>query len=277
MLHVRETELVDFKLHLGPNPLHDYGNSPAIRIEKVNFWYGLKQALVDIDLDIPRREVTAFIGPSGCGKTTLLRCINRMNDDIRGAVMTGRIRLEGQDVNDPAIDPPLIRQRFGWVAQKPNPFPWSVHQNVAYPAHIHGLCRTRADADALVERCLRRTGLWDEVKDRLREPGTSLSGGQQQRLCIARAIAANPDVLLLDEPGSALDPISTAMLEQLIDELRLEYTIVVITHNIQQAARISQSVAMFHRGRMVEHGDARDVLISPKADVTQAYITGMFG
>jgi len=268
---------VDFKIHLGPRPYHDAGNGIKIDIRNVSFWYGEKQALKDVSLQIHDREVTAFIGPSGCGKTTLLRCLNRSHDMASGARLTGTIHLDGQDINDPSLDPPLVRRRFGWVAQKPNPFPSSVYDNVAYGPRIHGLVAGKRATDALVEACLRRVGLWDEVKDRLPEAGTDLSGGQQQRLCIARAIAYSPEVVLMDEPASALDPIATAKLEQLIDELRAHYTIVIITHNMQQAARVSQRVAVFHLGRLVEQGDASELFVTPRHEITQAYITGRFG
>lgn len=274
---LNSTELIDFKIHLGTHPQHDAGNGVKIDVRNVDFWYGEKHALKDVSLQIYDREVAALIGPSGCGKTTLLRCLNRSNDIVPGARMTGSILLDGEDINRPDLDPPLVRRRFGWVAQKPNPFPFSVYANVAYGPQIHGLVTSRSETDALVEDCLRRTGLWSEVKDRLREPGTDLSGGQQQRLCVARAIAYGPEVILMDEPASALDPIATAKLEQLIDELRDRYTIVIITHNMQQAARVAQRVAVFHLGRLVEQGEASEVLVSPKHEITQAYITGRFG
>jgi len=268
---------VDFKIHLGSDPFHDDSNGVKIEIRDVNFWYGAKHALKDINLEIHQREVTAFIGPSGCGKTTLLRCLNRSHDMVPGTRLTGAILVDGQDINDHLLDPPLVRRRFGWVAQKPNPFPSSVYANVAYGPRIHGLVNGRSETDALVENCLRRVGLWDEVKDRLSESGVDLSGGQQQRLCVARAIAYEPEVVLMDEPASALDPIATAKLEQLIDELRERYTIVIITHNMQQAARVSQRVAVFHLGRLVEQGDTSKLFVSPQHEITQAYITGRFG
>ena len=277
MLAQSPPEFADFSIHLGPHPNHGPANHTKISIRSVNFWYRAKQALTDINLEIPDREVTAFIGPSGCGKTTMLRCLNRSNDVIAGARMTGSILLDGEDINAPNVDPPLLRRRFGWVAQKPNPFPWSVSDNVTYGPKIHGLISTRQEADEIVYRSLERVGLWDEVKDRLKEPGTDLSGGQQQRLCVARAIATNPEVLLMDEPASALDPIATARLEDLIDELRHDYAIVIITHNMQQAARVSQRVAVFHLGRLVEQGDAEEVFVSPRHEISRAYITGRFG
>lgn len=277
MLAANTHELVSFNIKLGPFPRHDTHNGAKIDIRNVSFWYGDKQALKNIDLKINRNEVTAFIGPSGCGKTTLLRCLNRSNDLIPNALMTGTILLDGVDINAPDLDPPLLRRRFGWVAQKPNPFPWSVYSNVAYGAKLHGLAKTRADADALVEDCLQKVGLWDEVKDRLTEIGTELSGGQQQRLCVARAIATKPEVILMDEPASALDPIATAKLEDLIDQLRPRFTFVIITHNMQQAARVSQRVAVFHLGQLVEQGDTEEIFVRPRHPVSQAYITGRFG
>ena len=277
MLHDRAPGFVEFRLRLGDRPRHAPVNSVKIEVRNVDFWYGAKQALRDVSIKIHHHEVTAFIGPSGCGKTTLLRCLNRSQDMVPGTRMTGQVLLDGEDINSPALDPPILRRRFGWVAQKPNPFPFSVYYNVAYGPRLHGLVSTRAQTDALVEDRLRRVGLWDEVKDRLDEPGIDLSGGQQQRLCVARAIAYDPEVILMDEPASALDPTATAKLEQLIDELRGHFTIVIITHNMQQAARVSQRVAMFHLGRLVEQGDASDIFVRPKHEITQAYISGMFG
>jgi phosphate transport system ATP-binding protein len=270
-------QIIDFKLQLGKRPNHDASHAKKIAIEAVDFWYGDKQALYDVNLTLYENEVTAFIGPSGCGKTTLLRCINRTNDIVLGARLKGRILLDGKDIHASDIDPPLLRRRFGWVAQKPNPFPWSIHYNVAYGAKIHGLVRSRAETDAIVHDSLIRAGLWDEVKDRLHEPGTDLSGGQQQRLCVARAIATQPEVILMDEPASALDPVSTAKLEELIDELREEFTIVIITHNMQQAARVAQRVAFFHLGKLIEQGDAEEIFVRPKRHLTQDYITGRMG
>jgi phosphate transport system ATP-binding protein len=277
MLQDRSSNFVDFRVRLGETPHHIQRNGVKIAVRDVDFWYGEKHALKSVNLSIYKNEVIALIGPSGCGKTTLLRCLNRSHDGTPGARMTGQILLDGQDIHAPEIDPPMLRKRFGWVAQKPNPFPFSIYFNVAYGPKLHGLVRSRSETDAIVEDCLRRTGLWDEVKDRLREPGTDLSGGQQQRLCIARAIAYNPEVILMDEPASALDPASTAKLEQLIDELRARYTIVIITHNMQQAARVAQRVAVFHLGRLIEEGDAEDIFVTPKHELTQAYITGRFG
>ncbi|MFN3746982.1 MAG: phosphate ABC transporter ATP-binding protein [Hyphomicrobiaceae bacterium] len=276
-MQLSPNEFVDFEIHLGPRPFHDAGNGLKIDIRNVNFWYGQKHALKDINLKIRHRELTAFIGPSGCGKMTLLRCLNRSHDMVPGARLKGTILLDGKVINSPDLDPPLVRRRFGWVAQKPNPFPFSVYANVAYGPRIQGLVKGRIDTDALVEDCLRRVGLWDEVKYRLSDSGVDLSGGQQQRLCVARAIAYDPEVILMDEPASAHDQIATAKLEELIDELRERYTIVIITHNMQQAARVSQRVAVFHLGRLVEQADASKLFVSPQHEITQAYITGRFG
>jgi phosphate transport system ATP-binding protein len=272
-----DTALVDFAVHLGAAPNHDHTHGVKLDIQDLSFWYGDKQALKSISLKLYEHEVTAFIGPSGCGKTTLLRCLNRSNDVIPGARLTGRILLDGEDINAPEVDPPLLRRRFGWVAQKPDPFPWSVYDNIAYGPRIHGLVASRSDTDALVRDRLEQVGLWDEVKDRLHEAGTDLSGGQQQRLCIARSIAANPEVILMDEPCSALDPIATAKIEDLIDRLRQRFTIVIITHNMQQAARVAQRVAFLHLGSLIEAGDAGDIFVHPRQRLTQDYVTGRMG
>jgi phosphate transport system ATP-binding protein len=248
-----------------------------VAARKVNVFYGEKQALFDVDLDIPERSVTAFIGPSGCGKSTFLRCINRMNDTIPIARVTGRIDMDGEDVNDRAIDPVVLRARVGMIFQKPNPFPKSIYENIAYGPKIHGLASTKAELDQIVEASLRKAALWDEVKDRLAEPGTGLSGGQQQRLVIARAIAVSPEVILMDEPCSALDPIATAKIEELIDELRTQFCIVIVTHSMAQAARVSQKTAFFHLGRLVETGATEEIFTNPKDQRTQDYITGRFG
>ena len=244
---------------------------------KVNLWYGAKQALFDVDIEVLDRQVTALIGPSGCGKSTFLRCLNRMNDVIEGCRVEGDIRLDGQDVYDPKIDVVQLRARVGMVFQKPNPFPKSIYDNVAYGPRIHGLSRNKADLDEIVETSLRGAGLWKEVSDRLAQPGNSLSGGQQQRLCIARAIAVSPEVMLMDEPCSALDPIATAHIEELIDELRDSFTIVIVTHNMQQAARVSQRTAFFHLGKLIELGPTEQIFTNPKERMTQDYITGRFG
>jgi phosphate transport system ATP-binding protein len=250
---------------------------PAIKSRDVNVYYGQKRALYDINLDIGRNEVIALIGPSGCGKSTYLRCLNRMNDTIEGCRVTGQIEIDDQDVYASGLDVVQLRARVGMVFQKPNPFPKSIYDNVAYGPRIHGLVRGKAETDLLVERSLTRAGLFDEVKDRLQASGTSLSGGQQQRLCIARAIAVEPEVILMDEPCSALDPIATAKVEQLIDDLRSNYTIAIVTHSMQQAARVSQRTAYFHLGRLVEVGPTREVFKNPVHQLTIDYITGRFG
>jgi phosphate transport system ATP-binding protein len=248
-----------------------------IAARDVNVYYAEKRALIDVTVDIPEKAVMSFIGPSGCGKSTFLRCLNRMNDTIPIARTTGTVEIDGQDVNDRKLDVVQLRARVGMVFQKPNPFPKSIYENVAYGARIHGLARTRAEFDEIVDTSLRRAGLLEEVKDRMQEPGTSLSGGQQQRLCIARAIAVNPEVILMDEPCSALDPIATAKIEELIDELRENYTIVIVTHSMQQAARVSQRTAFFHLGTLVEEGPTATIFTSPKNQRTLDYINGRFG
>ncbi len=248
-----------------------------IRAEGVNVHYGTAHALRDVSVDIGDRLVTAFIGPSGCGKSTFLRCLNRMNDTIPAARVTGRIALDGEDIYDPRVDPVQLRAKVGMVFQKPNPFPKSIYENVAYGPRIHGLARTRADMDAIVEKALRRAALWDETKDRLQAGGTGLSGGQQQRLCIARAIATEPEVLLMDEPASALDPIATAQIEELIDELRQNYSVVIVTHSMQQAARVSQRTAFFHLGHLVEYGETGQIFTNPRDPRTESYISGRIG
>jgi phosphate transport system ATP-binding protein len=243
----------------------------------VNVHYGEKHALHDISLEIPDRAVTAFIGPSGCGKTTFLRCINRMNDLIDNCRVSGVIEVEGKDVYARTVDPVVLRARVGMVFQKPNPFPKSIYDNVAYGPRIHGLAKTKADMDAIVETALRRAGLWEEVKDRLAQSGTGLSGGQQQRLVIARTVAVNPDIILMDEPCSALDPIATAKIEELIDELRNNFCIIIVTHSMAQAARVSQKTAFFHLGKLVETGATEEIFTNPRDSRTQDYITGRFG
>ena len=248
-----------------------------IRARDINVFYGDKQALFDVGLDVPERAVTALIGPSGCGKSTFLRCINRMNDTIPGARVEGRIDLDGEDVNDKSIDPVVLRARVGMVFQKPNPFPKTIFENVAYGPRIHGIANGKAELEAIVESSLKRAGLWKEVSDRLHQPGTSLSGGQQQRLVIARAIAVSPEVILMDEPCSALDPIATARIEELIDELRNQYCIVIVTHSMAQAARVSQKTAFFHMGKLVEAGPTGEIFTNPHDTRTQDYITGRFG
>ena len=250
---------------------------PRIDCQNVNVFYSGKQAVFDVSLPVYDRSVTALIGPSGCGKSTFLRCLNRMNDTIDGAKVTGDIFMDGENINSPDVDPVLLRSRVGMVFQKPNPFPKSIYDNIAYGPRIHGLVEDRQELDAIVEKSLRRAGLWQEVKDRLTQPGTSLSGGQQQRLCIARAIAVRPEVILMDEPCSSLDPIATARIEELIDELRKRYCIVIVTHSMQQAARVSQRTAFFHLGHLVEMGDTDQIFTSPRERRTEDYITGRFG
>jgi phosphate transport system ATP-binding protein len=245
--------------------------------DKVNVYYGDKHALKDVSVDIAERSVTAFIGPSGCGKSTFLRCINRMNDTIVSAKVTGKITIDQDDIYDPSLDVVQLRARVGMVFQKPNPFPKSIFENVAYGPRIHGLAKSKSEFEEIVQRSLKRAGLWDEVKDRLTDSGTSLSGGQQQRLCIARAIAVSPEVILMDEPCSALDPIATARIEELIDELRENFTIIIVTHSMQQAARVSQRTAFFHLGVLVEEGTTEMIFTNPTQSRTQDYITGRIG
>jgi len=251
--------------------------APKMSARKVNLWYGQKQALFDVDLDVAKNSVVALIGPSGCGKSTFLRCLNRMNDTIDGCRVEGDIRLDGRDIYDRSVDVVQLRRQVGMVFQKPNPFPKSIYENVAYGPRIHGLAANKAEFDEIVETSLKGAGLWNEVADRLSQPGNSLSGGQQQRLCIARAIAVAPDVILMDEPCSALDPIATAKIEELIDELRQHFTICIVTHNMQQAARVSQKTAFFHLGKLIEFGDTDQIFTNPKQQMTQDYITGRFG
>ncbi|MCK3775998.1 phosphate ABC transporter ATP-binding protein PstB [Sinorhizobium chiapasense] len=243
----------------------------------VSVYYGEKRALFDVNLNIRENTVTALIGPSGCGKSTFLRTLNRMNDTIENCRVTGKITLDEDDIYDPTIDVVELRARVGMVFQKPNPFPKSIYDNVAYGPRIHGLARTKADFDEIVETSLQKAGLFNEVKDRLHEPGTGLSGGQQQRLCIARAVAVSPEVILMDEPCSALDPIATAKVEELIHELRTNFTIVIVTHSMQQAARVSQRTAMFHLGNLVEENDTDKMFTNPDDQRTQDYIMGRFG
>lgn len=250
--------------------------SPKMTIRSANVFYGEKQAIYNVDLDIAKNEVVAMIGPSGCGKSTLLRCLNRMNDTILGCRVEGQICLEQEDIYG-KMDVVPLRARVGMVFQKPNPFPKSIYENVAYGPRIHGLALRRIEFDEIVETSLRRAGLWEEVKDRLDQPGTGLSGGQQQRLCIARTIAVNPEVILMDEPCSALDPIATAKIEELIAELSENYTIAIVTHSMQQAARVSQRTAYFHLGRLIEVNDTERVFTNPEHKLTEAYITGRFG
>jgi phosphate transport system ATP-binding protein len=256
---------------------HTSVENPVFTCREVSVFYGAKQALRDVTIDVGRRQVLAMIGPSGCGKSTFLRCLNRMNDTIPGARVTGLIQLDGRDIHAEGQDPVQLRARIGMVFQKPNPFPKSIYDNVAYGPRIHGLARSRAQLDDIVCTSLTRAGLWDEVKERLGSPGTGLSGGQQQRLCIARAIAVQPEVILMDEPCSALDPVATARIEDLIDELREQYAIVIVTHSMQQAARVSQRTAYFHLGELIEVGDTDRVFTNPRHRLTEDYITGRFG
>ncbi len=252
-------------------------NVPALVTDNVSVFYGEKQALDNVSLEIYRNQVTALIGPSGCGKSTYLRCLNRMNDTIDICRVTGNIYLDGQDIYSREMDVVHLRARVGMVFQKPNPFPKSIYENVAYGPRIHGIARGKQELDEIVIGSLEKAGLFQEVKDRLHEPGTGLSGGQQQRLCIARAIAVQPEVILMDEPCSALDPIATAKVEELIDELRVNFTIVIVTHSMQQAARVSQRTGFFHLGILVETGDTEQIFTNPRETRTQDYITGRFG
>ena len=251
--------------------------NPRMTCRDINVYYGEKQALKDVSLDIAGNEVIAMIGPSGCGKSTFLRCLNRMNDTIDICRVTGNIILDDEDINQPGVDVVLLRAKVGMVFQKPNPFPKSIRENVAYGPRIHGLAADRNQLDEIVENSLQKAGLWDEVKDRLDDSGTSLSGGQQQRLCIARSIAVSPEVILMDEPCSALDPIATAKIEGLIDELRENYTIIIVTHSMQQASRVSQRTAFFHLGDLIEVGSTRQLFTNPEHQLTEDYITGRFG
>ncbi len=248
-----------------------------ITARDVQVYYGANHALKDVSVDILDKTVTAFIGPSGCGKSTFLRCLNRMNDTIASCKVTGKIELEGEDIYDRRVDPVQLRAKVGMVFQKPNPFPKSIYDNVSYGPRIHGLARKKSELDEIVEASLRKAALWNEVKDRLDAPGTGLSGGQQQRLCIARAIATSPEVLLMDEPCSALDPIATAQVEELIDELRSQFSVVIVTHSMQQAARVSQRTAFFHLGILVEYGETGQIFTNPKDPRTESYITGRIG
>ena len=251
--------------------------NPRMTCRNVNVWYGEKQAIKNVSLDIGRNEVLAMIGPSGCGKSTFIRCLNRMNDTIEGCRINGEITLDGVDIYDKNIDVVPLRAQVGMVFQKPNPFPKSIYENIAYGPRIHGLAANKAELDEIVETSLIKAGLWDEVKDWLNQTGTGLSGGQQQRLCIARTIAVNPEVILMDEPCSALDPIATAVIEDLIAELREQYTIVIVTHSMQQASRVSQRTAYFHLGDLIEVGPTAQIFTNPRHQLTEDYITGRFG
>ncbi|EKO3575995.1 phosphate ABC transporter ATP-binding protein [Vibrio metschnikovii] len=267
---------------INPDIVRKASPSTAVKNTKmaardVKVFYGESQALHGINMDIVENEVVAFIGPSGCGKSTFLRCLNRMNDTIDSARVEGSVTLDGQDIYHPSLDVVQLRAQVGMVFQKPNPFPKSIYENIAYGPRLHGLVDNKADLEEIVENSLRRAGLWNEVKDRLSAPGTGLSGGQQQRLCIARAIAVNPEVILMDEPCSALDPIATSIIEDLIDELKGSYTIAMVTHNMQQAAHVSDKTAFFHMGNLVELNDTREIFTNPRDSRTEDYITGRFG
>lgn len=251
--------------------------NPRMVCRDVNVYYGDKHAIRNVNLDIGKNEVIAMIGPSGCGKSTFLRCLNRMNDTIDSCRVTGEIMMDGEDINDHKIDVVPLRAQVGMVFQKPNPFPKSIWENIAFGPRIHGLANDKEELDEIVETSLKRAGLWEEVKDRLDQPGTGLSGGQQQRLCIARTIAVHPEVILMDEPCSALDPIATAKIEELIDELREQFSIAIVTHSMQQAARVSQRTAYFHLGDLIEVGDTTQIFTNPRHQLTEDYITGRFG
>lgn len=251
--------------------------NPKITVTNLNLFYGTKQALYDVNLSLPEKQVTALIGPSGCGKSTFLRCLNRMNDTIESCRISGEVEVNGQNIYAPNQDPVLLRSRIGMVFQKPNPFPKSIYDNVAYGPKLHGLTQNKSELDAVVESCLRKAGLWEEVKTRLSDSGTSLSGGQQQRLCIARTIAVNPKVILMDEPCSALDPIATAKVEELIAELREQFTIIIVTHSMQQAARVSQRTAFFHLGKIIEYDTTDNIFDRAKEQQTRDYIEGRYG
>src|ERR671922_245791 len=268
---------VPFRLSVNPAAtLAPVMETPMVEIERLNLWYGAKHALKDVGMAVPKHRITAYIGPSGCGKSTLLRCLNRMNDLVDGVRIEGAIRIGGTDIYDPALDVTELRKRVGMVFQKSNPFPKSIFENVAYGPRILGV-QNRGDLEGIVERSLRDAALWDEVQNRLNDSALGLSGGQQQRLCIARALAVEPDVLLMDEPCSALDPIATAKIEELIHELKAQYTIVIVTHNMQQAARVSDATAYFYLGELVEFGATSRLFTTPKDKRTEDYITGRFG
>ena len=278
MAAVETTVAANGESRMVPTSAAEAGTAtPKMIGRDVNVYYGDKQALKNVDLDVNEHQVVSLIGPSGCGKSTFLRCLNRMNDVIDICRVEGRITLDQQDIYDPKLDVVQLRARVGMVFQKPTPFPKSIYDNVSYGPRIHGLADGRSQLDEIVETSLRKASLWEEVKDRLDQPGTGLSGGQQQRLCIARAIAVSPEVILMDEPCSALDPIATAKIEELIDELRQNYSIVIVTHSMQQAARVSQRTAFFHLGELVEQGDTEQIFTNPNDERTQGYITGRFG
>jgi phosphate transport system ATP-binding protein len=268
---------VDVVQRIGGTTGEQFAKNPKMTARNVDVFYGDKQALFDVSIDLGKDEVLALIGPSGCGKSTFLRCFNRMNDTIPICRVSGDIDIDGDDIYRKGMDPVLLRARVGMVFQKPNPFPKSIYENVAYGPRIHGLTTNRAELDEVVITSLQKAGLYDEVKDRLDSPGTGLSGGQQQRLCIARAISVSPEVILMDEPASALDPIATAIIEELIDELRENYSIAIVTHSMQQAARVSQRTAYFHLGKLVEVGETNQIFTNPRHELTENYITGRFG
>lgn len=257
-------------------PESEVSQQTKVEASHLDFYYGRFHALKDVSVTIPERQVTAFIGPSGCGKSTFLRCINRMNDLIDGIQISGSITIDGQDIYAPEVDPVALRKMVGMVFQKPNPFPMTIYDNVAYGPRIHGV-RRKDELEGIVERCLKQAALWDEVKDKLKENGSHLSGGQQQRLCIARTLAVNPEVILMDEPCSALDPIATAKIEDLIFELKNDYTIAMVTHNMQQAQRASDNTAFFLHGEIIEYGETKELFLNPKQRRTEDYISGRFG
>ena len=279
MTEAQATEQPDLHQEVGETIGEPFVEPERIKMSarNVDIHYGDKQAIFGNSLDIAKNEVLAMIGPSGCGKSTFLRALNRMNDTIPICRVTGDITLDGEDIYDKSMDPVLLRARIGMVFQKPNPFPKSIYDNVAYGPKLHGLARNKSEMDEIVVTSLQRAGLWNEVKDRMDDPGTGLSGGQQQRLCIARTIAVSPEVILMDEPASALDPIATAIIEELIDELRENYTIAIVTHSMQQAARVSQRTAYFHLGKLVEVGETNQMFTNPRHHLTENYITGRFG
>ncbi len=279
-IHVSERKMGSMSGHSAGEPVvrNDNANHElSVRVRDLNLWYGENQALKNINVDVFQKNVTALIGPSGCGKSTFLRCLNRMNDLIPSVRIQGLISMDGRDVNEAKMDEVALRRRVGMVFQKPNPFPKSIYENIAYAPRMHDLVSRKADVDEVVERALRDAGLWEEVKDKLHEPGTSLSGGQQQRLCIARAIAVQPEVILMDEPTSALDPISTATIEDLMDKLKQQFTIITVTHNMQQAARVADYTAFFHLGELIEYNDTQTMFSNPATKKAEDYITGRYG
>jgi phosphate transport system ATP-binding protein len=279
-MHVAERSTAPMTRHETGTPVtrnQDANHDLSIRVRDLNLWYGQTQALKNLNIDIYQKNVTALIGPSGCGKSTFLRCLNRMNDLIPGVRVEGLVEMDGWDVNSPKMDEVALRRRVGMVFQKPNPFPKSIFENVAYAPRMHDMVSRKGDQDELVEKALREAGLWNEVKDKLQQPGTSLSGGQQQRLCIARAIAVEPEVILMDEPSSALDPISTATIEDLMDKLKQNFTIITVTHNMQQAARVADYTAFFHLGEIIEYNDTKTMFSNPYTKKAEDYITGRYG